>query len=170
MEFCLGRQASGQGCEITAHCTISSGPEPTPTPPPPTTPAPQPTPQPTSAPTTAPPTSAPTLAPSTPQPTAAPTTPAPTTSQPTPSPAPGSCVQQLDCNLSAYCNNPAYAEYCIQNGAAGYCPGPMCTTTPADASMLEADLLAAQSEAKEAKAKAACLRRMARGREEGEGG
>merc|ERR1719221_1442607 len=138
MEFCLGRQASGQGCEITAHCTISSGPAPAPTPPPPAPPAPQPTQQPTAAPTTAQPTSA-----------------------PTPSPAPGSCRQQLDCNLSAYCNNPAYAQYCAQNGAAGYCPGPMCTTTPA-ASLLETEMRD-QSEAMAFnKAKAQALRRMAR--------
>merc|ERR1719189_30213 len=63
MEYCLNRGASGQGCEITVHCTISAGPEPTPTPPPPTTPAPQPTPTPP----------APTPAPApTPQPTPAP--------------------------------------------------------------------------------------------------
>merc|ERR1712151_1146002 len=53
----------------------------------------------------------------------------------------GSCTQQLDCSLSAYCSNPAYLQYCIQNGAAGYCPEPMCTTTPA-ASLLERGLKA----------------------------
>jgi len=95
---------------------------------------PQPTP--TSAPTQAPPTPTPAPAPSTPQ-----STPAPTTPQPTPAPAPGSCTQQLDCSLSAFCSNPAYLQYCMQNGAAGYCPEPMCTTTPA-ASLLEMDLKA----------------------------
>jgi len=120
---------------------------PAPSPAPPTQP---PQPQPSPAPT---PTSAPT-----PAPTSAPTA-APTTAQPTPAPAPGSCVQQLDCSVSIYCNNPAYAQYCIQNGAAGYCPAPMCTTQAG--SLLETDvkaLQAAQGEAMAgmmAKAKAA---------------
>merc|ERR1712151_357159 len=77
-------------------------------------------------------------APTPPQPTP---TSAPTQAPPTSTPAPGSCTQQLDCSLSAYCSNPAYLQYCIQNGAAGYCPEPMCTRTPA-ASLLEMDLKA----------------------------
>jgi len=102
-QFCLDRWAAGQACDMTPHCTASAGPEPAPTP--------------TLQPSPAPPTP-PTLQP----------TPAPTTQpQPTPAPPPaGSCTQQRDCNISAWCTGD-YEAYCAQNGAEGHCPTPICT-------------------------------------------
>jgi len=88
---------------------------PTPAPPP----TPQPTPAPTPVPTPAPPTPVPTTPVPTPQPTPVPTP------APTPYPA-GTCVQQTDCSISAWCNED-YMQWCLDRGAAGMCPASHCT-------------------------------------------
>jgi len=84
----------------------------------PPSPAPPPAPSPTLAPTppaTPAPTPAPTLAP-TPSPTPA----------PTPAPPSGSCVQETDCSVSAWCRDPQYEVWCRTQGQAGHCPAPFC--------------------------------------------
>merc|ERR1719517_126049 len=123
MEYCLNRGASGQACEITAHCTISTGPEPTPAPPAPTTPAPQPTSQ--------PPQPTPTQ-----QPTSAPTTPAPTTAAPTPAPpTPAQCCTGQGSGCIAPCSSGGWCgasesncNACAGNWCGGSSPTPPAPT------------------------------------------
>jgi len=64
-----------------------------------------------------------------PQPTPAPTTPTPQpTPAPTPAPPSGPCRHQTDCSVSVWCNSSGYEQWCQQQGAAGQCPSPYCTT------------------------------------------
>merc|ERR1712061_573452 len=49
--------------------------------------------------------------------------------QPTSAPAPtGPCRHQTDCSVSPWCNSGGYVQWCQQQGAAGQCPSPQCTT------------------------------------------
>jgi len=62
-------------------------------------------------------------------PTPTPPSPTPTPSRrrspPSPTPPTGSCVQETDCNVSAWCNFDLQ-DYCASQGAAGVCPAPYC--------------------------------------------
>jgi len=75
-----------------------------------------------------------------PPPTPAPTTPAPPPPTPAPPPA-GPCRHQADCSVSAWCNSPGYESWCQQQGAAGHCPSPQCTTAEAAAAAKKAIFL-----------------------------
>jgi len=75
-----------------------------------------------------------------PPPTPAPTTPAPPPPTPPPPPA-GPCRHQTDCSVSAWCNSPGYESWCQQQGAAGRCPSPQCTTAEAAAAAKKATFL-----------------------------
>jgi len=56
--------------------------------------------------------------------------PQPTPAPPSPTPAPptGPCRHQTDCSVSAWCNSPSFEQWCQQQGSAGSCPSPQCTT------------------------------------------
>jgi len=99
------------GCSDVAVLPGGPTPAPAPTPAPPPTPAPLPTP--------------------------APTPPPP----PPPTPAPGPCRHQTDCSVSAWCNSPGYEAWCQQQGAAGNCPSPQCTSAVAAAAAKKATFL-----------------------------
>jgi len=49
----------------------------------------------------------------------------PTPPSPTPTPPTGNCVQETDCNVSAWCNLDL-TDYCRSQGNAGVCPAPYC--------------------------------------------
>merc|ERR1719251_32163 len=59
----------------------------------------------------------------------APTPPAPTPTAPTPTPPPstGGCVHQKDCNVSPWCTDTGFEDWCRNQGLAGQCPAPFCT-------------------------------------------
>jgi len=59
-----------------------------------------------------------------PTPTPAPTPPTPPT--PTPSPPTGGCEHEKDCNVSAWCSDSSFEEWCRQQGLFGQCPAPFC--------------------------------------------
>merc|ERR1719362_2123562 len=54
-----------------------------------------------------------------------PTPPTPPTPTPTPTPPTGNCVQETDCDVSAWCNLDL-TDYCRSQGNAGVCPAPYC--------------------------------------------
>jgi len=62
-----------------------------------------------------------------------PATPAPPPTPQAPTPAPGTCRHQTDCSVSPWCNAGGYVQWCQQQGAAGQCPSPQCTTVLAAA-------------------------------------
>jgi len=96
---------------------IGGGAGPSPTPPAPTPPAPTP-------PTTAPPTPSPTPTPPAPTPpTTAPPAPTPTPTPPSPPPT-GECLHQKDCDVSPWCADSGFEEWCRNQG--GSCPAPYC--------------------------------------------
>merc|ERR1719517_170475 len=74
---------------------------------------------------------------------AGPPVPVPTPAPPSPAPTPptGPCRHQTDCSVSSWCNVPSYEQWCQQQGAAGYCPSPQCTTDAALAAQKEASFL-----------------------------
>merc|ERR1719264_1872827 len=77
--------------------------------------------------------------PSMPTPAPAPTpAPTPPPSTPAPTPAPGPCRHQTDCSVSVWCNSTGYEQWCQQQGAAGQCPSPYCTTAEAAAATMKA--------------------------------
>ena len=92
------RRGCGEEFRNCADITVlgSGGPSPSPTPSPAPTPSPSPSP-----------------------------VPGTTTAAPTPAPA-GSCVQNKDCVANAWCQDPAYAQWCGLHSAA-QCPSPQCT-------------------------------------------
>merc|ERR1711920_17649 len=59
--------------------------------------------------------------------------PQPSPPQPTspPSPVAGTCTRQDDCSISAWCNDPAYIQWCPQQWTVGYCPEPQCKKSEA---------------------------------------
>jgi len=59
-----------------------------------------------------------------PTPTPAPTPPTPPT--PTPPPPTGGCEHEKDCNVSAWCTDTSFEEWCRQQGLFGQCPAPFC--------------------------------------------
>merc|ERR1719410_749580 len=61
--------------------------------------------------------------PPTPQPTTAPPAPTPVPTPPTPPPT-GECVHQKDCDVSPWCNDTGFEEWCRNQG--GNCPAPYC--------------------------------------------
>merc|ERR1719433_2613260 len=79
---------------------------------PPTPPTPTPVPTP------------PTPTPATPTPT--PPTP-PTPTPPPPTPPTGACVHEKDCNVSPWCADTGFEEWCRQQGLFGQCPAPYCS-------------------------------------------
>jgi len=87
-----------------------SGDTPVPTPPSPTPPSPTP----------------PSPTPPTPTPPS-PTPPSPT--PPAPTPPTGGCEHETDCNVSPWCRNTGYVQWCRQQGQAGSCPAPYCKRT-----------------------------------------
>jgi len=99
-----------------------AGPSPTPTTPPTPTP---PTSPPAPTPTPAPPAPTPTPAPT--PPTTSPPTPAPTPTTPAPPPT-GECLHQKDCDVSPWCTDTGFEEWCRNQGQGGSCPVPYCTS------------------------------------------
>merc|ERR1719499_1536622 len=61
--------------------------------------------------------------PPSPSPTSPPTPPTPT---PPPTPPTGGCEHEKDCNVSPWCNDTGFEQWCRQQGLAGQCPTPYC--------------------------------------------
>merc|ERR1719195_1116368 len=87
---------------------------------PPTPPTPPATPTPTPEPVPTPPAPTPSTAP----PTPTPTTPTPTT--PAPTPPTGDCQHQTDCDVSPWCRDTSFEQWCQTQGQFGGCPAPHC--------------------------------------------
>merc|ERR1740123_3006258 len=45
---------------------------------------------------------------------------------PTPPPPTGGCEHENDCNVSAWCTDTSFEEWCRQQGLFGQCPAPFC--------------------------------------------
>merc|ERR1719350_145317 len=68
----------------------------------------------------------PTPAPPTPTPPS-PTPPSPPAPSPSPTPpSTGECVHQKDCDVSPWCTNTGFEEWCRTQGQSGSCPAPFC--------------------------------------------
>merc|ERR1719384_2346933 len=58
-----------------------------------------------------------------------PTPPSPSPSPPAPTPGGSACEHEKDCNVSAWCNDNGFEEWCRNQGLAGACPAPFCRQT-----------------------------------------
>jgi len=61
-----------------------------------------------------------------PTPTPAPTPTTPPTPTPPPTPPTGGCQHQTDCNVSPWCRDTTFEQWCQQQGLFGSCPAPHC--------------------------------------------
>merc|ERR1719251_685034 len=58
-----------------------------------------------------------------------PTPPSPSPTPPAPTPGVSTCEHEKDCNVSAWCNDNGFEEWCRNQGLAGACPAPFCRQT-----------------------------------------
>merc|ERR1719422_215556 len=62
-------------------------------------------------------------------PSPTPPSPSPSPTPPAPTPGGSACEHEKDCNVSAWCNDNGFEEWCRNQGLAGACPAPFCRQT-----------------------------------------